>query len=194
MDVPAKALYHEREIVNKDSFDLPYWKGIRYVMKARFNKSFATFYTKHVIGCCGVQHHLHNIDENVINVCPCCKEPDETTSHILLCKDEDRTTLFKKSVRGLMTWMVKEDTSPQIIKMVGDYLRARNAKTMVEIYKCPQTDDLKGTVGNLHRNMTNWDGKTLLKGEFQNSTSKSKTVGTKGGRIRSVERQSKHGR
>ena len=84
----AKALYHEREIMNEDSFDLIYWKGIRYVMKARFNNSFATFYTKHVIGCCGVRHHLHNIDENVINVCPCCKEPDETTSHILLCKDE----------------------------------------------------------------------------------------------------------
>ena len=29
--------------------------------------------------------------------------------------------------------------------MVGNYLRARNAKTMVEIYKGPKTDDLKGT-------------------------------------------------
>ena len=111
----AKALYHEREIVDEDSFDLIYWKGIRYVMKTRFNNSFATFYTKHVIGCCGVRHHLHNIDENVINVCPCCEELDETTSHILLRKDEDRTTLFGKLVQGLMTWMVKEDTSPQIV-------------------------------------------------------------------------------
>ena len=41
--------------------------------------------------------------------------------------------------------MVKEDTSPQIIEMAGNYLRARNAKTMVEIYKGPKTDDLKGT-------------------------------------------------
>ena len=111
----AKALYHEREIVDEDSFDLIYWKGIRYVMKTRFNNSFATFYTKHVIGCCGVRHHLHNIDENIINVCPCCEEPDDTTSHILLCKDKDRTTLYNKSVRGLMTWIVKEDTSPQIV-------------------------------------------------------------------------------
>ena len=88
---------------------------------------------------------LPNIDENFINVCPCCEKLDETTSRILLCKDEDRITLFEKSVRGLMTWMVKEDTSPQIVEMVGDYLRARNAKTMVEIYKGHKMDDLKGT-------------------------------------------------
>ena len=113
-------------------------------MKTRFNNSFATFYTKHVIGCCGVRHHLHNIDENVINVCPCCEEPDETTSHILLCEDKDRTTLYKKSVQGLMNWMVKQGTLPQITKMVGDYLRARNTKTMMEIYDGPKTDDLRG--------------------------------------------------
>ena len=41
--------------------------------------------------------------------------------------------------------MVKEDTSPQIMEMVGNYLRARNAKNMAEIYKGPKTDDLKGT-------------------------------------------------
>ena len=64
----AKALYHERNIVDKDSFDLINWKGIRYVMNTRFNKSFATFYTKHVIRCCGVRRHLHHIDERMINV------------------------------------------------------------------------------------------------------------------------------
>ena len=41
--------------------------------------------------------------------------------------------------------MAKKDTLPQIIEMVGDYLRARNVKTMVEIYKSPKTNDLKGT-------------------------------------------------
>ena len=64
----AKALYHERNIVDEDSFDLICWNGIRYVMNTRFNKSFATFYTKHVIGCCGVRRHLHHIDERMINV------------------------------------------------------------------------------------------------------------------------------
>ena len=38
--------------------------------------------------------------------------------------------------------MVKEDISPQIIEMVGDYLRARNDKTMVEIYKGLKTNDI----------------------------------------------------
>ena len=33
-----------------------------------------------------------------------------------------------------MAWMMKEGTSIQIIEMVGDYLRARNNKTIVELY------------------------------------------------------------
>ena len=41
--------------------------------------------------------------------------------------------------------MVKQDTSPQIQKMVGNYLRERNTKTMMELYNGPKTDDLKGT-------------------------------------------------
>ena len=106
----TKALYHERDIVDEDFFELIYWKGIRYVMNTRFNNSIATFYTKHVIGCCGVRRHLHHIDDTIINVCPCCKEPDKTTSRILLCKDEDKNTLYKKSVHGSMAWMAKEDT------------------------------------------------------------------------------------
>ena len=98
----AKALYHERDIVDEDSFELMYWKRIRYAMNTRFNNSFATFYTKDVIGCCGMRRHLHHINDSIIKICPCCKEPGKTTSHILLCKDEDRTTLFKKLVRGSM--------------------------------------------------------------------------------------------
>ena len=137
----AKALYHKRGIVDEDSFELICWKGVRYVTNTRFNNSFATFYTKHMIGCCGVRRHLHYIDNTIPNVCPCCNEPDKTTSHILLCKDEDRTNLFKKSVQGLMAWMVKEGTSPQITEMVGDYLRARNDKTMAVIYTGPKTND-----------------------------------------------------
>ena len=114
-------------------------------MNTRFKGSFATFYIKHVIGCWGVRGHLHHIDDTIPNACPCCNEPDETTFHILLCKDKHGTKLFKKSIQGLMIWIMKEDTLPQIIEMVGDYLRARNDKPMAEIYTGPKTNDRRGT-------------------------------------------------
>ena len=46
----AKLLYHKKGIVNEVHFDPIYWDGIKNVMITRFNNSFTTFYTKHVIG------------------------------------------------------------------------------------------------------------------------------------------------
>ena len=146
-----------------------------------------------MIECCGVRRHLHNIDENVINVCPCCEEPDETTSHILLCEDKDRTTLFKKSVRGLMNWMVKEGTSPQIIKMVGDYLRARNTKTMVELYDGPKTNDLKGTGWKLAQEHDQLGWQNFAEGRISKLYIDIQHRWYKREKNISVERQSKHG-
>ena len=79
-------------------------------MNTRFNNSFVTFYTKHVIGYFNVRHHLHNIDATIPNVCPCCNDLDKTTSYTLLGDNKDRTTNYKKSVEGLMAWMMKEGT------------------------------------------------------------------------------------
>ena len=133
----ARALYDEKGIVPAEYFDLIYWKGLEKTMTTRFNTSFASFYTKHIIQCCGVRHHLHNIDSSVPNVCPCCGCEDETTAHLLLCPDKDRTIMYKKSVSKFISWMKTADTSPLIIEMVGEYLKARNTKTMSEVYEGP---------------------------------------------------------
>ena len=50
----AKALYDKKGIVSSEHFDLIYWKGMGKVMNSRFNSSFATFYTKHLIRYRGV--------------------------------------------------------------------------------------------------------------------------------------------
>ena len=140
----AKKLYDEKGIVSAENFDLIYWKGIGDVTTSCFTSSFSTFYSKHLIRCCGVRHHLHNIDNSVPNVCPCCGCEDETTAHIVLCPDKHRTKLYKKSVSNLITWMNDADTSPLIIEMVGKYLEARNTKTMSELYDGPRTNDENG--------------------------------------------------
>ena len=104
-------------------------------MTKKFTTSYATFYTKHIVGFCGVMHHRHKIDSSIPNICPCYGRPDETTEHILLCPDKGRTELYRKSVQQLVDWMKREQTHPMITRMVQAYLRARNTKTMKEVYK-----------------------------------------------------------
>ena len=128
---------YPKMIILRDSahFDLIYWKAIGTLMTKKFTTSYATFYTKHIVGFCGVMHHRHNIDSSIPNICPCCGHPDETTDHILLCPDEGRTELYRKSVQQLVDWMKREQTHPMITRMVQTYLRARKTKTMKEVYK-----------------------------------------------------------
>lgn len=134
----------QKGIVPAEYFDLIYWKEFGIVMKFCFNSSFATFYSKHLIECCGVRHHLHNIDKTVENVCPCCWCEDETTAHLLLCPDKDFTKLYEKSVSKFISWIKEANTSPLIIEMVSIYLKARNTMTMSELYAGPQTNDDNG--------------------------------------------------
>ena len=47
----ASALYDEKGIVPAEYFDLIYWKGLEKTMTTRFNSSFASFYSKHIIQC-----------------------------------------------------------------------------------------------------------------------------------------------
>ena len=127
----VKEAYPKMKILREAShFDLIYWKGIGTLMKKKFTRPYATFYTKHIVGFCGVMHHRHNIDKSIPNICPCCGCPDETTEHILLCLDDGRTELYRKSVKQLVDWMRREKTHPTIIRMVQTYLQARNTKTI----------------------------------------------------------------
>ena len=84
---------------------------------------------------------MNYVDNSIPNVCPCCGCDDETTAHIVLCPNKDRTKLYKKSVANFISWMNDADTSPLIIEMVGNYLEARNTKTMSELYNGPRTND-----------------------------------------------------
>ena len=128
----AMELFEEKDIISKELFHHIYWEGLGKVMKTQFNSSFSTFYSKHMIRCCGVCHHLHEIDPSIPNVCPCCESPDETTGHIILCPNKDRTTLYNKSVQELVKWMYSVQTSPILIRMIGKYLDARNTMSIVD--------------------------------------------------------------
>ena len=50
--------------------------------------------------------------------------------------------------------------------MVGDYMRARNTKTMVKLYDGPKTDDLKGTGWKLAQEHDQLGWKNFVEGRI----------------------------
>lgn len=130
------------------------------VMQRKFPKRFRVWITKHVSGCCGVNSHLNHIDSSVENICPSCglkgtvrtdertgkthNVGGETTHHITVCPDHDRTLLFRNSVSGLVSWMDSNDTDPFLSELIEQYLRHRGHNTMYEVagYHIPHRYDL----------------------------------------------------
>ena len=56
-------------------------------------------YSKILAKFCGVNHFLNQISHGKVDAkCPCCPHPDETTEHIILCKNSARTRLYHDAV------------------------------------------------------------------------------------------------
>ena len=107
------------------------WDALERVMKY-WAVLYQVFYTKHMTGCCGVKHF-----ENVITLgaasaaCPCCMDPDETTLHVLLCKNETRRKLYFESIVKFKARLRKKKTDPEIMSLLVWYLEGRGKVTMV---------------------------------------------------------------
>jgi len=126
----ARALFHEKGIVQDCHFDLIHWKGMDRLMRTKFPRMLKVFLAKHVSGCCGVNAYLSHWDESVENVCNSCKGPNEDIYHITTCPDKDRTTFFQSCVDDVVKWMKKARTDPVIAGLIESYLRNRDSLSM----------------------------------------------------------------
>ena len=92
---------------------------------------FRVFYTKHITGCCQVNHFKNVVSKGAISAaCPCCQHPDETTAHVLLCENPTRKKLYHESVTKLEAWLKRRETDPRLATMITSYLRGRSLRTM----------------------------------------------------------------
>ena len=128
----ARAFFHSKKIVNEAHFDLIYWEGMGKAMNM-FPIMFRRWITKHVSGCCGVNEHLSKYTPGLVNECLACGALHETTAHITVCDDPERSRLYKSSVDDIVTWMQKNKTAPLLAQLIEDYLLARGSKTMDQI-------------------------------------------------------------
>ena len=80
---------------------------------------------------CQVNHFKSAVSKGAISAaCPCCHHPDETTAHVLLCKNPTRKKLYHESLTKLESWLRKKETNPRLTTMIMRYLRGRSTRTM----------------------------------------------------------------
>ena len=88
-------------------------------------------------GCCGVKHFENIVTQGATPAsCPCCPEPDETTLHVLLCKNDTRRKLHFESIVKFETWLKKRKTDPEITSLLVQYLKGPGEVTMVSCLSC----------------------------------------------------------
>lgn len=73
---------------------------------------------KHASGhmACGNRMQLWGFQEG--SECPRCQHPDETPEHVLHCPDQRAQTAWTTTIRTLETWMIKNETDPDIIRAI----------------------------------------------------------------------------
>ena len=74
--------------------------------------------------------------------------------------------MYRKSVTRFISWMKDNETSPLIIEMVGEYLKARNTKSMSELYEGPCTNDENGRGWQLAQEHDLLDWQNFMEGRI----------------------------
>ena len=127
-----------------------------------FPVMFRKWITKHVCGFCGCNEHLSHYTPGLINVCPACNTPHETTAHVTICTDSERTKLYKDSVDALVDWMEKNDTAPLLSMMIENYLRARGSRSMADV--APPSLDVNYKIFVKYHDILGWQN--FIEGRF----------------------------
>ena len=80
----AQSFYSEKNRIKPADFDLVDFNALNPAM-TMWPQMFCLFYTKHVTGCCQINHFMNAVSKGAISAaCPCCPHPDKTIAHVLV--------------------------------------------------------------------------------------------------------------
>jgi hypothetical protein len=124
--------YHAVNLIDREYFDEVYWDGVEKVM-ARVPEIFSVWVTKQVSGFCGSNHMLRHIYGDVVDECPNCHLSPERSSHMCLCLDSGRDSVYQLSVSKLCDWLISQKPDPELIHLIRQYLLSRGSRPMASI-------------------------------------------------------------
>ncbi len=128
----AKVHFNKKRIVSSQHFDLIFWDGLRWAMQAS-PKTFQRWITKHVSHFCGTNRQLSRMDNTIQNICMCCNEFDEDTSHITRCRNKGRRLMLTQTTQELFDWMEEAQGNTLLIEALASYLNYRGRRSMRSI-------------------------------------------------------------
>lgn len=112
------------------------WDAVRAAMLS-FPQLFRMWASKHMSHFCAVGRMMLRWGFWDHDRCPCCQQPDETTTHLLLCGDPGMKLNYETRTNLLLDWLREYDTHPDILTCFTRALRARDVNTLFVAYSSP---------------------------------------------------------
>ena len=97
---------------------------LKHVSHKNSTKNTNRWLCKHSTGFCGVGKMLLRYKYQSHSTCPQCGVSQETTSHVLQCKDAAACALWDNEVEKLKDWMVKKKVEPNLANIISKNLHA----------------------------------------------------------------------
>ena len=80
-------------------YNIIYWAGMEHAMKT-FPRLFQKWVTKQVSGMCGSTSARAHRVKDVVDKCPSCGKPGNTSTHVTRCEDRARVITFGNLVEA----------------------------------------------------------------------------------------------
>ena len=85
-----------------------------------FSPLFRMWASKHIsrycgVGCMQLRWGFWDHDQ-----CPCCKQPDEMMTHLLLCRHSGMTLTWEMGINTIREWLEEVDTHAKIVECLMD--------------------------------------------------------------------------
>jgi hypothetical protein len=122
----AKELFYQSDILTPAQFDEVAWEDIHHTLHS-LPKMFQLFAGKQVFGVSAVLGNLSKQKEfsSLGNKCPSCTMCQETTQHILLCREIGRVKCVNIMIKRISDWMYSVGTVPDLADLITTFLYTR---------------------------------------------------------------------
>jgi hypothetical protein len=147
---PGKTIRHTvfgsklcKHLVNKQRISTPAFYDIDWNAMERATDLFPPLYrlwvSKHVSGFFGIGTMMRNWDFWDHSRCPCCQHVREDKLHLMTCPHEDCAETWHQSLLGLESWMMDNDTDPDIRESILLTLDTRDPTSSFTTFSNPRT-------------------------------------------------------
>jgi hypothetical protein len=130
----AKAVMLERKVLDPSTFEEVAWRHVHRTLHD-LPIMFRIFACKQVFDIAAVNYFVNKRDKSVCKTCPSCTVADETTGHILFCREEGRVNALHQFSTRVLHALNDAGTNRDLTFLIVSYIRGRGSIGMEEIVR-----------------------------------------------------------